>query len=41
MCTIFLYSSKCIGIGLFDYINDSMPVIQKMGACDRDVVARK
>jgi 2-polyprenyl-3-methyl-5-hydroxy-6-metoxy-1,4-benzoquinol methylase len=26
----------CIGIGLFDYIKDSVPVIQKMGACVRD-----
>jgi 2-polyprenyl-3-methyl-5-hydroxy-6-metoxy-1,4-benzoquinol methylase len=28
----------CIGIGLFDYIKDSVPVIQKMGECVRDKI---
>jgi 2-polyprenyl-3-methyl-5-hydroxy-6-metoxy-1,4-benzoquinol methylase len=28
----------CIGIGLFDYIREPIPVIQKMGACVRDKI---
>jgi 2-polyprenyl-3-methyl-5-hydroxy-6-metoxy-1,4-benzoquinol methylase len=28
----------CIGIGLFDYIKDSVRVIQKMGTCVRDKI---